>query len=243
MQFQSKMASDASTSLPLNAGIAIGPILFVVAILAVLVGALAAGSGGFGSSTADDSNRINASTLVEQGTNIKTAVDRLMINGNAPADLYLSQLYTAATNSATALYSPSGGGLTPQSPPANVLATGAAWTYVPPAAGNLLGIGAANGDFITAIEVKSDTICKAINGIIFGKTSTIAATTPTMTTAPVLNTITTAQTDINLASTTPAIASNAFDNTGATGMEGRTQGCVKAGSTPKFYYFQLLTAG
>ena len=50
-----------------NAGIAIGPILFVVAILAVLVGALAAGSGGFGSSTADDSNRINSSTLIEPG--------------------------------------------------------------------------------------------------------------------------------------------------------------------------------
>ena len=237
-------SAHVPSSLAPNAGIAIGPILFVVAILAVLVGALAAGSGGFGSSTADDSNRINSSTLIEQGTNIKTAVDRLMINGNAPADLYLSPLYSSG-NAAVAVYSPSGGGLTPQSPPANVLAASAGWSYVAPANGNLLGIGGANNDFLVAVEVKSDTICKSINGIIFGKTATVATTTPTMTTGPTLTTIANTASDVNLASTSPAISSNAFNNVGATGMEGRTQGCVKAtvSSVDHFYYFQLLTAG
>lgn len=48
-------------------GIAIGPILFVIAILAVLVGAISSGSGGFGSDTSVERARANAAAIVAIG--------------------------------------------------------------------------------------------------------------------------------------------------------------------------------
>lgn len=229
-----------------EAGIAIGPILFVVAILAVLVGALAAGSGGFSSSTADDSNRVNAGALIEQGTSIKNGIDRLLVNGYAVTDINLPTNYSTGS-AAAALYSPTGGGLTQQSPPANVVPTTGvtSWRYTDNA--NLPSVGSSGAnDFIVTIEVRSDAVCKAINSIIFGKTSTQATTVPGNVAAGVTLNDVGSCTDANVATTTAGcnLNANAFDISGVTGMAGRTQGCVTDGATtPKFYYYQLLTAG
>ena len=239
-----------STRLSVNAGIAIGPILFVVAILAVLVGALAAGSGGFGSSTANDSNRINGSTLIEQGTNLKTGMDRIMVNGALTTDVVFSQTYTT-TNAANALFSPSGGGLTFQNPPPLVVdATVNTWRYVN--AATIPGIGTAANQVVVAAQVRNLALCQAINGIIFGKTSTQATTPPAYSTAAtstnllITNDMTTTCSDTNLTSVAAgcAIASNKMDMTLVTtngGISGRTQACISdGGTTPKYYYYQLM---
>ena len=47
-----------------NAGIALGPILFIIAILAILAAAIAAGSGSFNTSTASEGNKAKASALI-----------------------------------------------------------------------------------------------------------------------------------------------------------------------------------
>lgn len=227
-----------------NRGIAIGPILFVVAILAVLVGALAAGSGGFGSSTADDTNRVNASVLIQQATSIKSAFDRVLVAGAAPAEIVISPTFTAGQED-NAIFSPTGGGLTAQNPPSNVVPTTGVttWRFVP--AANLPGIGSSGAnDYALVVQVRSIAICRALNSIAFGRNAPQATTIPAPGSALTFTlTDAGAATDVTGASTTPNIAANTF-NIATIGVSGRSQGCVSDGaSTPSYYYYQLLTAG
>ena len=64
-----------------TAGIAIGPILFIIAILAILAAAIAAGSGSFTSGTTSESAKTKASALIQIGENLKVGMDRLIMEG------------------------------------------------------------------------------------------------------------------------------------------------------------------
>jgi type II secretory pathway pseudopilin PulG len=65
----------------LNTGIAIGPILFVVAILAVLIGAIAAGSGGIGGNSSAERVRVQSGALIQYLSNVRNGVIRLRAGG------------------------------------------------------------------------------------------------------------------------------------------------------------------
>ena len=62
-------------------GIAIGPILYIVAILAVLVSAIAAGAGAFNGDISAVSAKAQASAILEYAQEVKFAVDRLIAKG------------------------------------------------------------------------------------------------------------------------------------------------------------------
>ena len=62
-------------------GIVIGPILFIVAILAVLAAAIAAGSGAFNGDISAVSAKAQATAILEQANEVKFAVDRLIAKG------------------------------------------------------------------------------------------------------------------------------------------------------------------
>ena len=70
-----------------QSGIAIGPILFVVAILAVLASAIAAGSGAFNSDTSAVKAKAQASAILEYANEVKFAVDRLLAKGCADTQI------------------------------------------------------------------------------------------------------------------------------------------------------------
>src|SRR5580698_3637990 len=92
-----------------NAGIAIGPILFIIAILAILAAAIAAGSGSFTSGTSSESDRTKSSALVQIGENLKIGMDRITMEGGLSATTVdVNPANTSATNS---LFSPVGGGI------------------------------------------------------------------------------------------------------------------------------------
>ncbi|MBI3419578.1 MAG: hypothetical protein HY053_05555 [Proteobacteria bacterium] len=93
-----------------QAGIAIGPILFVVAILAILATAIAAGSSTFATSSSQETNRTNAAAMISIGQNLKMGVDRIVALGTALANVDIN---SANTTTNTALFSPVGGGLVP----------------------------------------------------------------------------------------------------------------------------------
>ena len=61
-----------------DAGIAIGPILFIIAILGILAAAIAAGSGSFTSGTQNEGNSTKASALIQIGENLKVGMDRIL---------------------------------------------------------------------------------------------------------------------------------------------------------------------
>lgn len=215
-----------------SAGIAIGPILFVVAILAVLVGAIAAGSGGFGSSTADEAARVRGSTIVQQAVTIKGAFDRIVVNGATPAQVVVAE--TGFTGSSTlALYGSFGGGITPQTPPRDAVPSGARWRFVPDA--DLPGIASSGAnDYITVLEVNLQT-CNALNELTFGRGAH---------TAPLsMGTSASATTNAVASGDTVADISNAFTISGSppAALTSRTSACVVNGTS--YYYYQLLAAG
>ena len=92
-----------------NSGIALGPILFIIAILAILAAAIAAGSGSFNASTAAEGNKAKASSIIQIGDNLKTGMDRLtMENSVAPGGWVIAP---ANTSNTVDLFSPTGGGI------------------------------------------------------------------------------------------------------------------------------------
>lgn len=62
-------------------GIAIGPILFVIAILAILATALSAGSSSFSGSSETEKARTNAGVILNYIASVRTAVARVMALG------------------------------------------------------------------------------------------------------------------------------------------------------------------
>ncbi|MGE0109221.1 MAG: hypothetical protein AB7S81_05580 [Bdellovibrionales bacterium] len=89
-------------------GIAIGPILFIIAILGILASAIAAGSGSFTSSTTGEGNRAKAAALIDIGQTLKIGFDRLMGNGTAFSDIVIDP---ESTSNYEDLFSPIGGGV------------------------------------------------------------------------------------------------------------------------------------
>lgn len=225
------MQTSSHARFTANAGIAIGPILFVVAILAVLVGAIAAGSGGFGSSTADEAARVRASTIIQQAVSIKGAFDRIVVNGATPAQVVVAE--TGFTGTSTlALYGTSGGGITIQNPPRDAVVTGATWRFVGDA--NLPDIGSTGAnDTITVVQVSLQT-CNALNDLIFGRGVHTAPPALGGTVAVTIAAVASGNTVIDMG--------NAFQSsTPPAAMNGRTSACVANGTD--YYYYQLLAAG
>ena len=64
-----------------QSGIAIGPILFVIAILAVLAAAIAAGSGSFNASSSGDSAKTMAAAILQNVNDIETAYQKVKLEG------------------------------------------------------------------------------------------------------------------------------------------------------------------
>ena len=92
-----------------DAGIALGPILFIIAILAILAAAIAAGSGSFNASTNSEGNKAKASAIIQLGDNLKVGMDRLTMENGVPFNGWtISPTNTSNTND---LFSPSGGGV------------------------------------------------------------------------------------------------------------------------------------
>lgn len=74
--------------LPENSGIAIGPILFIIALLGLLAAAISAGAGFFSTSTGGESNKAQASAVIEQARLLQEAVE--IVKGNGCEDTQIS---------------------------------------------------------------------------------------------------------------------------------------------------------
>ena len=146
-------------------GVAIGPILFVIAILGVLAAALAAGGGAFTSSTANDSARLKASALLEIGDNLKLGFDRVL-----GRDVGFDSIVIHANNTSTTsdLFSPIGGGINPPSITMAENTTTASWRYI---SANIKGLGTGvTKSKLAAIKIAAN-VCGEINNKIRGSST------------------------------------------------------------------------
>lgn len=139
-----------------RAGVAIGPILFVVAILAILATAIAAGSSTFATNASQETNRTNAASLIQVGQNLKMGVDRLVALGTTINNVVINEADTTTNQS---LFAPVGGGLVPPSralahDPANTT-----WVYT---WANVPGLGTAAPERIALLRITTG-VCDQIN--------------------------------------------------------------------------------
>lgn len=213
------MSELSDNKLTNDAGIAIGPILFIIAILGILAAAIAAGSGSFTASTSGESSRTKASAIIEIGQNLKTAFDRVL--GNKGFDVDAVVVDTTDTSSDSSLFSPLGGGV---SPPSVTLADDPqndVWLFplidVPQ-----LGTGTSGGSRVAVLKVSAD-VCMDINAKVNALTTLPAAV------------------DLgDFSSTTLISASNS--NNWPNELKGKPQGCVlnNNGSSVKHYFYQVI---
>ncbi|MER2519665.1 MAG: hypothetical protein ABTQ34_03135 [Bdellovibrionales bacterium] len=195
-------------------GIAIGPILFIIAILGILASAIAAGSGSFTASTSSEGAKTKAAALIQVGENLKIGMDRLVIeNSIAWGDYTIDTTKTANVND---LFSPAGGGIASPSPSlSNDPANGDNWNYP---TGDVPGFGSTNDDQIVVLPV-SEVVCTEVNNKANGYSN-----------EPSIN-VTAAALQVNT-----AIA----DLSGwPAALQGKPIGCLQS-SDSKFFFYQIL---
>jgi hypothetical protein len=140
-----------------NAGIAIGPILFIIAILAILAAAIAAGSGSFTAGTSQESSRTKAAALIQIGENLKVGMDRMMMENGIAFGGY--NINAGSTTNNNDLFSPIGGGITiPSETLSNQPGTDH-WMYP---TGAVPELGTANAEQLAVLKVDVGT-CTEIN--------------------------------------------------------------------------------
>jgi hypothetical protein len=149
-----------------QAGIAIGPILFIVAIMAILATAIAAGSSTFATSSGGEANRTNSAALIQIGQNLKMGVDRITALGTPLTSVVINATNTVNT---VDLFAPSGGGLVAPSSTLSVTGT-EPWRYLYSAVTNL---GTSGVERLAMLKV-TQGVCAQIN-VQAGNTGTLGA--------------------------------------------------------------------
>jgi hypothetical protein len=141
-----------------NAGIAIGPILFIIAILAILASAIAAGSGTFTASTGSETNKTKSSALVQIGENLRLGMDEITLEGGlSPQLVNFSYTDTTVNNG---LFAPTGGGIAPPSVGMANNPMYDTWIF---AQGTPAGIGSGNANDVIAFLPVSAGVCAEVN--------------------------------------------------------------------------------
>lgn len=195
-----------------DAGIAIGPILFVIAILAILATAIAAGSSTFASSSSQETNRTNAASMIQIGQNLKMGVDRIVALGIGVTSVDINASNTSTNN---ALFSPLGGGLIPPSTALAHTPTTDAWHYI---YGNVVKLGSASLDRIAFLKVTQGVCNQVLTQTNLGVT---------------------AENLTNIADLTADLANDAnISGTWPNNQGGKVVGCVTDGTN--YFFYQVL---
>jgi len=219
-----------------NAGIAIGPILFIIAILAILAAAIAAGSGSFSQGTHHENYRAKSIALVQIGENLRIGMDVMVLeNAYEPENVDIDVTHTS-TNAQ--LFSPIGGGIAPPSvgmandPLLDV------W-YFPQALIN--GIGTGTDPNILAVLPVAAGVCEEINNRSVGQQAAPAAKDlGDFTAAAVVDDSTagTWPTTPPLTGVQVGCVRNSGVTLGCTGAnaDGTGTGCTSSPTSPYFFY-------
>lgn len=199
-----------------QAGIAIGPILFVVAILAILATAIAAGSSTFTTNASQETARVNSMAMLQIGQSLKLGADRVLTLGT----LGPAVTFTGAATIAD-IFSITGGGLTKPSTALAATPATDTWAYITAPVRN---IGTAAADTIAVLPVTT-AVCDQINKLVNGPTSTPTGFAPSAGTWY----------------SASAGMTNWDTGVGVSTLDGKLSGCFQAiTSSPGTYFYQVL---
>lgn len=209
--------SAPSRRLAKDAGIAIGPILFIISVLGILAAAIAAGSGSFTIGTTNETNKARASALIDIGQNLKIGMDRIQGNGIDFSNVVIDEEETA---NSVDLFSPLGGGIAAPSTTMSETPGTDIWYYPLIAIPRL---GTNEGSRLSVIRIAKG-VCDDINA----KANAVTAGTALAESADLGDF--TAEDSLNGGTSWPE------------SMRGKSTGCVynSNSSSQGYYFFQVL---
>lgn len=166
----------------LQRGIAIGPILFVVALLAILATAISAGTGVFNGDTSAVKAKAQASAILEYANEVKMAVDRVRGHGCSNMEVsFENPIVSGYTNSnapsdkSCHVFDVNGGGTVWKKPPDNVSGHNEGYFYTGDYnfTGNLPSGGGEqpNNDLVMFLLDINENVCAEINRMLFQDSS------------------------------------------------------------------------
>jgi hypothetical protein len=207
-----------------DAGIAIGPILFIIAVLGILAAAIAAGSGSFSTSTTGESNRTRAAAIVEIGQNLKAAFDRVMGTGVDIANVDVNPNNTSGEYS---LFSSTGGGASP--PSATLAATATSQWYYPSVVYPGIGDSTSTSGSRLAVLPVGSGVCYEINSKVNNMTTGSAGSSDIATSNPITGDPT----------GTAVLALSEWGGSDSV-FKAKPTGCVYSSATSNYYFYQIL---
>lgn len=142
-----------------EAGIALGPILLVIALLAILATAIAAGGSNFTAGAAQEGNRTNSSAIIQMGLNLKSAADRIVGQGTAIANVDVNASNTTGEMS---LFSMEGGGMAALPTTLAANPTSDTWIFT---WGEVTDLGSASRERIALLRI-SQGHCDDVNTLL-----------------------------------------------------------------------------
>jgi hypothetical protein len=218
-----------------EAGIALGPILFIIAILAVLAAAIAAGSGSFNGSANSEGNKTKASGLIQIADNLKIGMDRLTMENGIAWNAWTTNAQN--TQNTTDLFSPTGGGIAAPSLALAGNPNGDVWYYPQ---GAIRGTGtystnAANTLQLAVLNISAG-VCAEINNRANGD--------PVAPTSADLGNFAVPSSAGNIASTMNGNWPVAPTSTTVVNLYGKQIGCVNNanGGSTGYYFYRVLYA-
>ena len=160
-------------------GIVIGPILAVVAILAVLASAIAAGSGAFTGDTSAIKAKAQASAILEQAEEVKFAVDRVLGKGCTDTQISFENPIVSGYENPNApsdkschVFDVNGGGIVWKNPPVGANTPDIVfWPkgFIPYIIGHyasIPNIGYDIAELVLYLPISSLDLCQAINVMV-----------------------------------------------------------------------------
>lgn len=195
-------------------GFAVGTILLVVVLMAAIVGAIAMGSR---SSTGDASTqtaKVNASSVIQQGINLKSSFDIMIAKGAKTIDQI-----TFDAVAGTGVFNPTDGGGVMQTAPSAAQSAATDWAFSKSggAVVKLPGMGTtAAADYLVYLANVNAAVCLEATKALYGNSATVVA-----------------------AGVATAAFVAATDLTGVAGMNNRSADCVQ--TTDGYVYYQVVS--
>lgn len=152
-----------------RAGIGVGVVIFVLALISIIVGGLAlSGKVSLGSS-ANEAAKMNAATALQQATNLKDGFDRAVVGGLAASQVVFDLTTLTTANN---LFHPTTGTAVPQTPPdtafsTTVVAADKHWFYNKTVKIKSIGVDA-NADYAFVLPDVSLATCQQVNKALYG---------------------------------------------------------------------------
>lgn len=244
-----------------QSGFAIGTILLAVILIAAIVSAIAIASRGSSTQSGREQARVQASTLLQQGANLRSGFERMVANGNDRMTITASAnagdqaanctnaAITAPLEGGTAincLYHTQNGGTTVQQVSTAAMQIGAAnlTRYHLLRRVTLTGVGNGANNIVMAIGDLRLDVCRQINNQVNGML--VTADPPLLTTATTMAAFTglSEAVGVDMSITVPAAA----NFVSGTALQNWPEGCVQleaggADDARTYIWYKVLSEG